>query len=72
MMFFARQGISVNYTLEKNAEDMALFFSKLAAISGGMEIMRKRITDIIRRKEEQDEHTVQEGSLGTLRAVSAH
>lgn len=42
------------------------------AVSRGMEIIRRRITDIMRRKEEQDEHTVQKGSIGTLRAVSAH
>lgn len=41
------------------------------AVSKGMEIIRKGITDIMRRKEEQDEHTIQERSLGALRIVTA-
>ncbi|MCM1191786.1 MAG: hypothetical protein NC389_05080 [Acetatifactor muris] len=38
----------------------------------GMDILRKRRTDIMKGKEEQDEHTVQKGSIGAMRIVSAH
>ncbi|MCM1057212.1 MAG: hypothetical protein NC517_06360 [Firmicutes bacterium] len=38
----------------------------------GMDILRKEGANIRMRKEDKNEHTVQEGSIGALRIVSAH
>lgn len=46
---------------------------KIAALwKRGMDILRKRRMNIMKGKEGQDEHTVQEGSIGAMRIVSAH